>query len=272
MDVELIKPYAQLRLAPALNHLCLFRRLTISSALNYLSGLRFRLNIFHVYQHFFPQEYARSQASPHPLPDSSSHSPREIEFFELVVSRLFPILDPGVLDDEVHFDGIPIEVCGITYDDADHLDVCYRVVGAAVGALGLDWDDVPGEWPVHLPEPLARRPDKSLDLDKCEALCRKRGGTWAHVPVVARIVCNETGNDFLDLTCETPLEWPPWTRENVEYLRREWARADRMLSQAEKVTEWLKEAPRRMVTVITLINQATVDVARNPTWSGEATQ
>ncbi len=258
MEAAIVRQYARLRIAPALDHLSLFRRLTISGVLDYLSGLRFRFNILHLYQHFFPEQYACSEASPHPPPHGSSHSPREIEFFELVLSHLFPILDPGVLDDEVRFDGIPIEVCGITYDDADQLDVCCRIVGAAVGALGLDWEDVIGEWPVGLPEPLARRPDQALDLEKFETLCRKRGGLWTHVPVTTRIVCNETGNDFLDVTYETSFEWPPWTRENVEYLRQEWARADRMLSRAQEVMEWIKEKPRRMATVITLMNKATL--------------
>jgi len=265
MEASYVRQYARLRIASALDHLSLFRRLTVSGALDYLSGLRFRFNIFHLYQQFFPEEYARSEASPYPPPNSSGHSPREIEFFELVLSRLFPILDPGVLEDDIRFDGIPIEVCGITYDDADHLDVCYRIVGAALGALGLAWDDVTGEWPVALPEPLARQPGKVLDLEKFEALCGKRRGLWAHVPVMTRIACNETGNDFLDVTYETPFEWPPWTRGNVEYLRQEWARADQLLSQAEKVTEWLKEVPRRMASVITLMNKATVDVAWPPT-------
>jgi hypothetical protein len=273
MEAGYVRQYARLRIASALDHLSRFRRLTISGALDYLSGLRFRFNIFHLYQHFFPEEYAHSEASSYPPPNSSGHSPRESEFFELVLSHLFPILDPGVLeDDEVRFDGIPIEVCGITYDDADHLDVCYRIVGAALGALGLDWDDVTGEWPVQLPEPLARRSGMMLDLERLEALCRKRGGMWTHVPIVARIACNETGNDFLDVTYETPLEWPPWTRENVEYLRQEWASADQMLSQAEKVTEWLKQAPRRMASVITLMNRATVDHEYPPAWFGEMAQ
>jgi hypothetical protein len=74
------------------------------------------------------------------------------------------------------------------------------------------------------------------------------------------------------VTYETPLEWPPWTRENVEYLRQEWARADQMLSLAEKVTEWLKQAPRRMATVITLMNRATVKAEYPPAWSGEMAQ
>jgi len=272
MGALMVKHYAPLRIAQALAYLALFRRLTVSGALDYLSGLRFRFNLFHLYQHFFPEEYARSEASPYPPPNSRGHSPREIEFFELVLSRLFPILDAGVLDDEDRFDGIPIEVCGITYDDADQLEVCCRVIGAAIGALGLDWDDVTGEWPVDLPRPLARKPDKALDLDKFEALCRKRGGLWAHVPAIARMVCLETGNDFLDLTYETPLEWPPWTLENVEYLRQEWTGADRMLSQVQEIMEWLKERPGRMATVITLMNRATVDNQYPPAWSGGVAQ
>lgn len=271
MEIDIVRHYAHLRIDSAVDHLSLFRHLTISGVLDFLSGLRFRFNIFHLYQHFFPEQYARSEASPHPTPNSGSHSPREIEFFELVLSHLFPILDPGVLDDEARFDGIPIEVCGITYDDADQLDVCCRVVGAAVGALGLDWEDVTGEWPVALPEPLARQRGKVLDLEKFEGLCRKRRRLWAHVPVMMRIACNETGNDFLDVTYETSFEWPPWTLENVEYLRQEWARADQMLSQAEKVREWLKEHPRRMATVITLMNRATVDAQYPPARSGEMT-
>ena len=43
------------------------------------------------------------------------------------------------------------------------------------------------------------------------------------------------------------------------------ARADQRLAQAEKVTEWLKEIPRRMASVMTLINEATVQVAWPPT-------
>ncbi len=260
MDEATAKQYGQLRIAPALDHLALFRRLTISAVLNYLYGLRFRLNIFHLYQHFFPQEYARSETDPHPFPNNNCHSPREIEFFELVISRLFPILDPEVLDDEIRFDGIPIEVCGLTCDDADQLDVYLRVVAAATGALGLDWNNVAGEWPVRLPAPLARQPGKALNMEKFEQLCRKRGGVWAYLPVVVRIICNETGNDFLDLTHETQIEWPPWTQENIEFLHSEWMKADEMLSQEQEVMRWLKESPRRMATVITLMNRATVDV------------
>jgi len=90
--------------------------LQIAEAVNYLSCLRRSKQLLCVYLHFFPEEYAKSIATT-TIELGKSYSDRELEFVQLVNSRLFPIFEQSWYEEEAEdengfFDYIPIQLDG----------------------------------------------------------------------------------------------------------------------------------------------------------------
>ncbi len=81
---------------------------TLSNAVEYLEQRELRYQLLFLYSHFFPQQYAQSEAAVHPRLDEEDgllqYTEREIEFLQLVHRDLFPLnyLD-YLLEEQVYF-------------------------------------------------------------------------------------------------------------------------------------------------------------------------
>ena len=81
---------------------------SLSNAVEYLEQRELRYQLLSLYSHFFPQQYAQSEAAVYPGLDEDDgllqYTEREIEFLQLVHRDLFPLnyLD-YLLEEQVYF-------------------------------------------------------------------------------------------------------------------------------------------------------------------------
>jgi hypothetical protein len=254
MDAGEVRVYASLRVDAAFEIAQALVPQTIRHALQYLDMARERLLLLGLFQHYFPRQFAESNASPYLAPGQTGYSDAEGELLELVLRHLFPIAE--AMDGDERFEGIPIIPVGVSTEDHDEEDQVYAVLSACGGGFDTAWPEVFVNWPVELPglDPVGVK--GGYDKTRFEVLCNERGGLYRNVPVALRVCAHDTGNWFLDATDEMVPEMPPWSFAMVETLRQEWAEADKMLGPTGDLAKWLRDEPEAMVTVIEMLNES----------------
>lgn len=216
--------------------------------------------ILQLYRQYFPQEFAYSTASTivpihHGEP---GYSEREHEFFKLVDQRLFGL--PETMFDMERLPGIPIYPIGIDWEDErENARLSLRA------AMALVSDDDTMLWDAWLPPHL--RPLSGERDWKCFAeLCRNAKGLAVRFPLLLELVALDTGNLWLDTTWDTSWEEYPWEEKAIEYLKKEWRKAQHIFAQLDPLLERMDKHPRYWLTrLVKLWNGAIKVTARqNP--------
>ncbi len=224
--------------ATAIQRLRSFRIIPAREAIEQLVVWQETSRILLLYRRYFPQQFARSTASTL-IPihhNERGYSERELEFFNLIDRHLFPL--PEMMFDMERLSSIPIYPQGVDWEDErDNMRLSLRA------AMALVSDDDTMLWEAWLPQHL--RPESGeRDWDRFAELCRMVKGLAARFPLLLGLVALGTGNMWLDTTWECCWEEYPWEETAMEYLKKEWRKAQRIFAQLNPLLNQMDKHPR----------------------------
>jgi hypothetical protein len=194
--------------------------------------------ILHLYQKYFPRQFACSTASDAiPIqPGDAGYSMLELEFFHQVDQHLFPL--PELFFDMERHGCIPLYPQGIDWEDQrDDRRLSLRA------AMALVSDDDAMLWEAWLP-PHLRPISGERDWEHFAELCRREKGFAARFPLLLDFVGLDTGNIWLDSNWEGYWENYPWEESAMEYLKKEWRQAQRIFAQLNPLLDRMDKHPR----------------------------
>lgn len=195
-------------------------------------------HILHLYQKYFPRQFACSTASDAiPLHHSEAgYSMLELEFFKLVDQYLFPL--PELLFDMERHSCIPLYPQGIDWEDErEPMRLSLRA------AMTLVSDDDNMLWEAWLPAFL-RPLSGERNWEQFAELCCNEKGLAARFPLLLDFVGLDTGNIWLDTNWEACWENYPWEETAMEFLKKEWRKAQRIFAQLNPLLDRIDEHPR----------------------------
>jgi len=204
-----------------------------------------------LYRRYFPQQFARSIANTHiPIRQNEpGYSDRELEFFTLIDQHLFPL--PEMMFDMDRLPSIPLYPQGIDWEDErDNMRLSLRA------AMALVSDEESMLWEAWLPKHLRPRPGRR-DWDRLAQLCRASKGLSARFLLLLEFVALDTGNVWLDTNWEGCWDQYGWEEAAMEYLRKEWRKAQRIFEQLNPLLDLMDKHPRYWLKrLVTLWNSA----------------
>jgi len=238
--------------------------LTPGDAESFLEHLLTTMDLLHLFQHYFPNEFQAAQEKHLSfLPeDRFSYSQFEAQFFSLVNQHLFPLPLYDMAYNDPWGEGeyasvIPVEPFGMDrYEDEgyEELPLGWQLVlyllrildEECVRANGIYEDD--DLFAIELPEA-----GKAMNWSLFDARCRAQGGPIAYLPLVIEMLDNDTGSVWLDATLESPCTDAIWTLECVDALHEQYLLALDIQAKAMSFCDWLEERPvPRLAAVVRL--------------------
>lgn len=99
-----------------------------------------------------------------------------------------------------------------------------------------------------------------LDIETLERLCAQKREAVRYLPLAVKFFLKITDNLWCDVTQEeldSCGDWPTWSLEATEHLRKEWAAARVICGRVSQVEEWLGRKPGNQRIVENLLRQAT---------------
>ena len=237
--------------ATAIQRLRTIRFIPARQAMAQLAVWQDASRILQLYRRYFSQEFARSTTST-AVPiygGEPGHSERELEFFRLVDQRLFPL--PEVMYDMERLPSIPLYPQGIDWEDErENLRVSLRA------AMALVSDDDSMLWEAWLPANL-RPTSGERNWELFDELCRRSRGLAVRFPLLLEFVGLDTGNPWLDSNWECCWENYPWEEAAMEYLRKEWRKAQHIFAQLNPLLDRIDQHPRYwLMRLVKLWNSA----------------
>ena len=210
--------------------------------------LTYRLSA--LYQQFFPTEFANSSSSRYPteLESDDSHSPREIEFLQLVGTYLFPLPEYQLeyIDPEKWYQ-IPLVSMGVdwlAYEDIENLRPGWQIL-LPLSNEGNSFIEYVGnaEWyesMFGIPLQDITHPD-AINQELLRKQCNHAAKPLNYLSLALQLLNYESGNVWLDTCSNWEIEESlPWTTENINYLKVEWQGAKVMLEQTYSLIDWLE--------------------------------
>ena len=260
-----------------LTHLRMVAR--IPRALDHLVELQQQTQLLTLYQHYFPREWAQSRTELQPKPDYL-YSPRELEFTELVYTRMFPLNYWGLYDlvqsipmqcarhcarlgaawgFEERLPYVPLEYTALQFWSVqpEHLSLSVRVLASLL--YGEEW----GSWEMLLARAgistmldtgsAIFSTDISFDWQRLRNLSRRAGKPLAWLPDALSVVSHATGSPWLDFDEENGhIDEFFWTVEDFDWLTSNWKLARPLIYKWNTLHDWLEADPRRLAQVIDL--------------------
>lgn len=232
--------------------------ITQSATDTYLEFFQAVDNSHKLYEHYFPDEFARSTKSIVPALDEA-YSEREGEFFDLVDTHFVPM--PWFLEivgrEERMYD-LPIIALGREWWNGEELDEW------EIGWLLLLWlideregeNELRGRFP-GVAEALLSLPLKKGDLafSALEQHCRQTKTPLAYLPEALNILYHDTGSWYLDTYTEEASDYIPFSQEGMDRAIVHKRRADRILKRADRFIAWIDADPiPRFKEVLTIWN------------------
>lgn len=227
--------------------------LSFTSASNYLQGLRTKVQLLGLYQHFFPEEFTASTATT--IPESNEHySDRELEFLGFVNSRLFPLYlyeDTTDEDRERCFDYIPIyPTTGDWYEYFYDFELGWQLLLILAG-IGLEYssleDFASGAEVLEWASAQIDRANNSVSFSLLREHCTGISKPLSYLPDVIAEIYRDTGNPWLDFVAEWghEIEDMEWTIENVRDLADLWLEAERIRGNGMVLADWIEVDPKQ---------------------------
>lgn len=258
---------------------------TLGNAVEYLEQRELRYQLLSLYSHFFPHQYSQSKAAVYPGLDKDDdllqYTEREIEFLQLVHRDLFPLnyLD-YLLEEQVYFidpRSILVTPLGMGQLEDYEMSYCDLALGdkillpmSTIGRENLEhWqnhlgEDCYSEWfdgELSSPPTMAEiaHPDL-VDFKRLRRMCFQAKKPLCYLPFTLRLLDLNTRNIWLDEEGGwlqgmegTTLDW---SKENVNYLHREYLKAQRILDAAGSLINWLEaDLNTNFQSVLRLWNQ-----------------
>lgn len=245
----------------ALNRLRAFHPFSVQRAIDYLSDQSECLQVLTWYQRYFPEEYANSEAAV----GEAGYCAREIEFFQLVNKRLFPIalwvLEDYSDQEYERYSYIPIEPLGFSLESDEEIDELKLPLQVLVLLIrgtdsALVWDEILSQISPSVPRPRTietKRGSYQMNWDKFSALCQRAEGLIADVPLVVDMLYHNTGNFWLDMSYDNmyTIDWSP---ENIDSLTAEYRLAEPLIEKFNHVTDELSAHPEGLAQMIRIWN------------------
>ena len=231
-------PPAIVSAAAAIQRLRSFRIIPAREAIEQLAVWQESSRILLLYCRYFPQPFAHSTASTLiPIHQNErGYSERELEFFNLIDRHLFPL--PEMMFDMERLSSIPIYPQGVDWEDErENMRLSLRA------AMALVSDDDTMLWEAWLP-PYLRPESGERDWDRFAELCRNAKGLAVRFPLLLGLVALDTGNMWLDVSWECCWEEYPWEETAMEYLKKEWRKAQRIFAQLNPLLGQMDKHPR----------------------------
>jgi hypothetical protein len=234
-------------------------------AIDWLRRLLDQTHILQLYQAYFPARYHRSKKSLC-AEGSEVYSPREMEFFQLVSERLFPIADCILDEIEERSDAIPLETAALDPEGIEDWSMTWKVLFSFAEGCSpytdIDWNKVQ-EWlppGADLPVAVTSRRDYDVDWKKFFRRAARLHPRLKHLQTAIEVVAFSTGNNFLDIPYDMLYnsDMPDWTVENIDWLAGEWRRAQPIIKKSNAVAKWLEARPQRLADLIALYNACVV--------------
>jgi hypothetical protein len=184
------------------------------------------------------------------------YSERELEFFHLVDQQLFPL--PEMMFDMERLPSIPIYPQGVDWEDEpENVRLPLRAAMAMIS--DGDWCS----WENWLPKRI--RPEAGeRDWKRFVRLCRKARGLAARFPLLFQLAAHDTGNLFLDTTWEYCWEEFPWGEKEMQYLAKEWRKAQSIFAQLKPLLDRIDKHPRYWLRRLVKLWNAAVKVPPEP--------
>ncbi len=215
-------------------------------------------NIYTLYEHYFPEEFARSTKSIVPELDEA-YSDREREFFSLVENHLFSL--PWFLDDTTHRDermySLPLVPLGREWwnDGLEGWELGWLLLLWLIGE-GAGEVEIRKRFP-EVAEALFPLPVKrgTLAFRALEQGCRRVKTPLASLPEALNILYHDTGSWFLDIYSETSDATIDLNQQGMDRAIVHMRRATKIMRRADCFITWVDEDPiPRFKEVLTLWN------------------
>lgn len=250
-----------------------FALINTAAAAEHLREVLEDINLIWLYAEYFPAEYAASKAAFFPSEEDYAyyrecngaegkpHSPRELEFFELVNSRLFP-LAYWWQDIEQRLYHIPTcsEIGDWYEEEPEHYRTSLKLAGALLSEGG--WETPEGVLKDmgllregRLPQPVA---PKQIDWDALLRACEEQPEPLRHFFHSIEVMDHSTGVVFIDHDCQCGDCYRfEWSKENIDALVEENKRGQEIFAKVHALDAWIEESPTlRVAEVVRLWNRA----------------
>lgn len=218
----------------------------------FFSQLKTRLTLLELYQDYFPCEWQRSHADTRLL-DLGLHTPRELEFMDLLSESRFPCeRDSMEFEDLSVFPLVP-DWGEIEWEEMDCL---VHVFAGLTGYTG--WQDVINLYGLQESNIETPQPCEKVTLKNLEKQCQKVESPLRSLNKAFQIIEYSTGNCWLNSNAFEPtvLEWH---RDTIELLTHEYNVAKDWLQEFNALNDWLYTKPERLKQLVELWNAACAD-------------
>jgi hypothetical protein len=239
---------------------------TVQEALAYLDAIGQPLRLLALYKHFFPAEFGASKGAPFPV-GSQVYSDKELEFFRLIDSQLFPLAYWFIdqTEDDIEERDIFIPVWPEMLIDPEK---------AWIGRLRQGWqllfitagmfrdgdlgsvDEEFGrliERAASLPELTATR------FQNIIAAFEGLEGPLRHVPMACRVIDQSTDCVWLDAFPDQaygPTIQQEWSIEGVVWLRDEYETRQEITANVDSLLDWLEAGHENRVRLLEIWESA----------------
>ena len=223
---------------------------TSERAADYLEAMQQRANMLSLYQHYYPEKYQQTTASP-VFVKLEDYSEREIEFLTLVDEQFFPL--PLVMMDLERTAYIPIDSIGTSwyYDEFEGLGATEKFLLCLIHDVSSEvWDDVESELGKELPPAIDYISDQLLRQE-----AKKTKGMISRLPLAMEMLTQSTDNIWLDMTYESEITDADWTVEVIDILREAYTDAQTIMNEYREFIEWLDKDSQNCVKVVRLWNR-----------------
>ncbi len=260
--------------------------LGIGDAVKYLEQRALRYQLLFLYSYYFPQQYSQSRASVYPDPEEDEwlkYTERELEFLQLVNDNLFPLgyLD-YLLEEQTYFiesSQILITPLGMGQLEDYEMSYCDLSLGdkallpmSILGRENLEhWqnyrsEDCYNEWFnaefSSMPTMNEIAHPNSIDYKKLRHLCFRMRFPVCYLLITLKLLDQNTNNIWLDEDGGwsqgmegTTLDW---SIENIDYLHREYLKAQKILDAVGSLIDWLEsDLTTNFLYLVKIWNQCT---------------
>lgn len=239
--------------------------ISVFQAESYISKLIGKTRLLNLYCYFFPMEWNNSTA---PLlgeiEEGVGISPRELEFLNLVDSKLFPIYVEWFLD-LAYEDDYELGLIPVVYQDLDYWQTDISMMRLAWQLLLILSGEVdrgfslPEEYPelLELAEEQFER-NQIPKLDNLKSLCTKHPNRiFDNLPLTIQTIGHCTNCVFIDANEESYSIEASWEIEDINWLAEEYKLAKEVWEKVDQFLDWLEVNPiENYKEVIELWNEA----------------
>ena len=221
-----------------------------NGAAEYLEALQQRATMLNLYQHYYPDEYQKSTASPR-FTSPEIYSEKELEFLTIVDEQFFPV--PALLDNLERLPSIPVEPLGTSwyYEAFDELGATEKFLMCLIHTIDSDmWQELEAELGKELPDPVSY-----ICYTKLSEEAKKARGQISHLPLALDMLTQSTGNIWLDITYESGIVDSDWTIEAIDSLRESYIEAQSIIAKYRGFIEWLDRDSKNCIKVVRLWNR-----------------